>query len=220
MANTSTLTANFTSGLPGWLSDTSTDGGSIAVTSGVLRLTTGTTTGGQGAVGTAGGDNSDSFYCRFYPMRTYALAVAYNWLDGSFNGYGYGVGTSSTTPGDAEVRVNRIIGGSLAHTDAIIYNETNHRWFRMRIDGSVIRFEHAPDSGTGPGTWTEQYNVAYGTDNPSWNPASVFMTMYNYAGNSDMYSVSYDVDGINTTTSAGGTSVPVFLHQLRMQGIS
>lgn len=208
MANTSTLTANFTSGgLPGWLSDTSTSGGSIAVTSGVLRLTTGTTTGGQGAVGTAGGDNFDSFYCRFYPLRTYSLAVAWNWLDGDFDGYGYGVGTSSVTPGDAEIRVNKITAGSLAHPTADFYNETNHRWFRARIDGSLIRFEYAGDSGNGPGSWTEQYNVAYGSDLPGWTPSSVFMTMYNYAGNSDMYSTSYDVDGINTDTVAASATI-------------
>lgn len=209
MADTHTRTADFTSGLPAWLSNASVGSGSQSVGSGVLTLTAGTTVGHQGAVIGPTGDNFTSFYCRMYPLRDYAIAAAFVALDASFDGYGLGVGTSSTTPGDAEIRVNRLAGGSLTHPASATYNSTTMRWFRMRIDGSVTRFEYAGDSGLGPGSWTELYNVAHGTDLAAWNPASVQLQIYNYPSTTDMFSLAIEVDGINGPTVAGSGAPPL-----------
>lgn len=208
MADTDTLTSDFTSGLPAFLADGSTSTGTAVVTAGQLVLTAGGGTGQDGMVITGTTHNFTSWYCRMYPLPAEPLAVAFNWLNGSFTGYGWGVGTSSETPGDAELRRNRFSGGSLTHPFAMTYNSTTMRWFRMRIDGSDLAFDTAPDNDLGggvlgPGTWTERDRLSsWASDLSTWGPSAV--TLYHYCSPVTVPAqgnIAY-IDAINTNTAA------------------
>lgn len=193
--------------LPAWMTDGSTGTGSAVVSGGVLTLTAGDGSGQQGLVNSAATDQLDSFYCRMYPLPSEPLAVAMNFFDASFDGYGLGVGTSSNTPGDAELRVNKLVAGSLSHPDSESYNSTNHRWFRMRIDSTLIRFETAPDSGTDAGSWTEAYNVAFGSDLAGWDKDNSTLWLYCDPNTVDAYGNVAVIDGINGPTEAPSVTV-------------
>lgn len=193
--------------LPAWMTDGSTGTGSAVVGSGVLTLTAGDGSGQQGLVNSAATDQLDSFYCRMYPMPSEPLAVAMNFFDASFDGYGLGVGTSSNTPGDAELRVNKLVAGSLSHPDSETYSSTNHRWFWMHVSGSDLIFETAPDDGTGPGTWTSKYTVAYGTDNSGWDKDNCTLWLYSDPNTVDAYGNVAVIDGINGPTEAAAVSL-------------
>lgn len=199
---------HFTSGgLPAWMADASTPTGTAVVGSGVLTLTAGDGTGQTGMVISAATDQLDSFYCRIV-MPSEPFGIAFNFLDAGFDGYGFGAGTSDGTPGAAELRVNRFIAGALAHTYSETYSATDHQWLYMRVDASTLRFEAAPDSGTGPGSWVEQYNVAYGTDNSGWDKDNSTLYLYSEPVTVGAFGKVAVIDGINGPTVAAATTSP------------
>ncbi|MGB4758635.1 MAG: glycoside hydrolase family 6 protein [Candidatus Saccharimonadales bacterium] len=88
-----------------------------------------------------------------------------------------------------------VVGFVDANAVTIPYDEAQHAWIRIREQGGTVYWETAPESGSGPGTWTNRRVTNAAT--PAWLTAtpnqSISFTCHRDSGTPDFG----EVDNVN-----------------------
>lgn len=209
-----------TSSLPAWVPAFSGLGGTAVETGGAVVLTAATSTGDTGIAY----ESVDVTY-ELTGSSAYLYLASVPTANGSQNtGFVFALAAGGAGSEKVNFRIDNNFGtvNIYAESNAFgddgadqggtwsdTYDNTNHRWLRIREASGTIYWETAPDSGGSPGTWTARRTLTSASSGyPTVTDMQVGFGIYTYSSTASPQ--AFTVDNFNTTSATGPARPVIF----------